>query len=222
MMCRDIIADSRWQYTSLEVLAILVRRMITRTEANQDRGLPVLYSRRERSPTAHLGGLGVGSPTHRKLRTRLKHMWRDSRRILFDKIGDMFTLPAISTDQELLEKLETYWVRALASETYAEACDMLVNQEEWPPSLLKTLINNHGILPPPRNEVVNIVTEPQEASGKPHHYVSRGEWETEENFIGCLCYDLPLNGAWSNLSAVFTLCVTDDILSFRLDGIEVQ
>lgn len=134
----------------------------------------------------------------------------------------MLSVLVSASDEEIIATLQRFWVKALAEEGYAEAGAMLENSSDWPPDVIQALIENHGTLHPIHQQERYKVTAPETASGVPHHYVSRGEWQTPEGCIGDLSYRLPLNGLWSSLSAVFVLLLKGGRVSFILEGIEVQ
>jgi hypothetical protein len=133
----------------------------------------------------------------------------------------MKTLPAEASDEEILDAVRE-WVRLLAEERYEEAYHFFVltelNPWHWSPQLLKTLIQTHGFYD---KQELSTVTPVEKTTGglEPAHAVHR---YNDGERRGYIWFDLPLNGKWSDLTAVLTFRVNNERLVIELESIEVK
>ena len=136
----------------------------------------------------------------------------------------MKMLPLYASDREVLAAVRE-WVNLLVEERYEDACTFLFQEGDdpyaWTPELLKTLITNYGSLYLDDSEETFKVTSLEHAHGSrvPQHYVNRIEPDEPEGFVW---FDLPINGEWSDLTAVLDLTIVDDMLVLELDSLEVM
>lgn len=136
----------------------------------------------------------------------------------------MKMLPLDASDAHVLAAVRE-WVDLLVEERYEDACTFLFQEGDdpyaWTPELLKTLITNYGSLYLDDNEETFKVTSLEQARGNrtPRHDVNRIESGEPEGFVW---FDLPINGEWSDLTAVLDLTIVDDMLVLELDSIEVM
>ncbi len=133
----------------------------------------------------------------------------------------MKTLPAEASDQEILDTVRE-WVEFLAEERYDEAYHFFVNTEHnprnWSPQLLKTVIQTYGFHD---KREFHRVTPVEKTTGgvKPRHDIHRDDDNDQQGFIW---FDLPLDGKWSDLTAVLTFHANNKRLSIELESIEVM
>lgn len=128
----------------------------------------------------------------------------------------MKRLDPTASDQKILATVEE-WVRLLAKDRFSEAYDYLYHEQgdHLTPELVRTLIKNYGWIEPHPSGVAFKVT-PLEGEGRA--VLMRFE---DERHIGHLIFDLPLNGEWSDVSAIFDLLIVDNALVFQLQDIHV-
>jgi hypothetical protein len=134
----------------------------------------------------------------------------------------MLELPISASQEEVLEEVNK-WVKALCDDDYEQACEFLHWPEwsqEWSVELIRKLITNYGSLEPRRDGQTFRVTDPSLAHGRARHSVPRFP-EVSDKVVGHVCYDLPLNGEWSQVTATFDLCRVGGKLTFVLEDIHV-
>jgi hypothetical protein len=120
----------------------------------------------------------------------------------------MVTLLPNATDADLLAVVRS-WVDLLAAGKYAQAQAMLVRAEkerDWPPQRVAEVIAAYK--PPPqagaeRPVRVTPVRTARVAYFLPRHAVSRWGEGCRPGVVGDIHFDLPINGAWSDLMATF-------------------
>lgn len=81
---------------------------------------------------------------------------------------------------------------------------------------MKTVISNYGSPEPREDGKTFRVTPLVMAVGE-----SRYEIDWYDTNRGEVFFDLPLNGEWSDLSAILDFKVSDDVLVFQLNDIHV-
>ncbi len=141
----------------------------------------------------------------------------------------MITLSANATDEEILD-VARKWTAALARQDYDEAFAMTAHDPyyQWAPDLIKAVIQGYG-LPEPRSDgKIFRVTPIESAAGGPPpcHEVEYFEQprpisDTDLLAVGEVWFDLPLNGEWSDLTATFKICRSDDCTVLVLNDIHV-
>jgi hypothetical protein len=120
----------------------------------------------------------------------------------------MVTLPLDATDADLLAVVHS-WVDLLAAGEYAQAQALLVRVEEerdWPPERVAEVIAAYQPCPPARTEGavrVTSVRTARVADFLPRQAVSRWGEGCRPGVVGDIHFDLPINGAWSDLMANF-------------------
>lgn len=115
----------------------------------------------------------------------------------------MHVLSFNATDEDVLEAVES-WIDALVEGSFESAFAMTAHDPErlWTPRLIQEVIAGYG-LPDPNG--VSRVTSRAAAVGRPStREVDRVE-AVPPNAIGMVWYALPLDGAWSDLTATFRL-----------------
>ncbi len=127
-----------------------------------------------------------------------------------------------SSDQEIFEFIEE-WVNDLVNEDYESAYNRTSHDPyyEWTPELIKNVICGYGLPEPHPSGVVFKVTSISAAKGEnPTKDVDRGAFD--DNRVGYVYYDLPLNGEWSDLTASFRLEKREENLVVVLEEIHVM
>jgi hypothetical protein len=120
----------------------------------------------------------------------------------------MVTLPPDATDADLLAVVRS-WVDLLAGGEYAQAQALLVRVEEerdWPPERVAEVIAAYEPRPQARAEGavrVTPVRTARVADVLPRHAVARWGEGCRPGVVGDIHFDLPINGAWSDLMATF-------------------
>lgn len=129
-------------------------------------------------------------------------------------------------EQEVLAAVKE-WVRLLADGRYQDACEYLYpGEQSWSPDKLKLIISNYGSQTPhwsgKKFKVTYLEWTPEEEARLEPMVLWRTDAPPEEDpDRGSVKYDLPLNGEWSQLSAIFNLFVVDGALVLELEDIEV-
>jgi hypothetical protein len=126
-----------------------------------------------------------------------------------------------ASDDELLATVDE-WVELLVQERYDDALANMRAREHWTSDLLRQVISGYGFSEPHPSGSRFRVTSPKEASGR-QHYRRVDRW-TEANAIGAIgviLYDLPLNGKWSDVTALFDILASSGPLVLELDDIHV-
>ena len=114
----------------------------------------------------------------------------------------------------------------MAQEKYDEAFQMLRfhPMEHWSPELIETVIRNYGFIEPREDGLTFKVTSIKDASeGKAFYDV---KWYGEDpnrpaEYLGMVAFTLPLNGEWSDDTAVFDIVEVDGEITLELDDIHV-
>jgi hypothetical protein len=118
------------------------------------------------------------------------------------------TLPPDATDADLLAAVRS-WVDLLAAGEYAQAQGMLVRVEQerdWPAVRVAEVIAAYEPRPQARAEGavrVTPVRTARVADVLPRHAVARWGEGCRPGVVGDIHFDLPINGAWSDLMANF-------------------
>jgi hypothetical protein len=137
----------------------------------------------------------------------------------------MIRLPRNASDEQILDVIRA-WVELLAQERYEEAFQMLLYHpaEHWSPELIKTIITNYGFIEPREDGATFKVTSLKDnPEGQPFHGV---EWYGDDpngptEYLGMAAFILPLNGEWSDVTAMFDIVEEDGELGLELDDIHV-
>lgn len=133
----------------------------------------------------------------------------------------MKTLPTEASDETILAAIEE-WVGLLVEERYEEAHHFFVDVEnnpwEWSPQLLQTIIRT-GVFADEHGR--NRVTPIDQARGGliPHRDVNRHDDNPQKGYIW---FDLPLNGQWSDVTALLTFRIINQRLVIELESIDVM
>jgi hypothetical protein len=135
-------------------------------------------------------------------------------------MGLMKRLPLTATDEDLLAAVNE-WVGLLAEGRYADAYQWLHHPEppRWPsPEVMATVIRNYGFIEPRPDGRTFTVTPIGTATGDRYDAeVTRYDSGTR----GDVHFDLPLNGWWSDVTAILDFSVHEGTFVFELDDIHV-
>jgi hypothetical protein len=119
------------------------------------------------------------------------------------------------------------WVDLLAVGDYAQAQALLVRdgaERDWSPELVAKLIASYELPPGASSAEESRVTPVSDArvfDVRPCHSVSRWDAGGRPGVIGDVHFDLPINGVWSDLTAIFWLRQVADGLALELFDIHV-
>ncbi|WP_426088863.1 hypothetical protein [Janthinobacterium sp. PSPC1-1] len=114
-------------------------------------------------------------------------------------------LPAAPSDTRILDIIDA-WIADLARGDYACAHARTAHDAYygWTPALLRAVIEGYGSPEPYADGTVYRVTPVALASGAPHERcVERPDGQDGAATIAEARHSLPLNGAWSDLTATF-------------------
>src|SRR5262245_3231087 len=139
----------------------------------------------------------------------------------------MLTLPSTAKDEQLLRIVDV-WLERLADGDFAGALAITAHDPYygWTPDRLQRTIAGYGDPHEPASHVVTRPTSTQDSqatharrivtrSAVPRH-VGSGQFA-----IGIVQHDLPLDGNWSDLTAIFELRQHDDQVLLVLNDIHV-
>ncbi len=110
-----------------------------------------------------------------------------------------------ATDSEILDFVEK-WVGDLVREDYVSAYNRTNHDPyyEWTPELIEKVINGYGLPESHRSGEIFKVTAISEVNGE-NPWCDVDREHCENNRLGYVYYNLPLNGEWSDLTASFRL-----------------
>ena len=122
----------------------------------------------------------------------------------------MIIFPTNVSDGEILTTVGR-WVDLLANGDYLQAQSLLMHdgaERNWPPESVAGLIGSYE-LPPAvhtgERSRVTPVAEARVADIQPRPSVSRWDSSGRSGVVGDVHFDLPINGVWSDLTAIFFL-----------------
>jgi len=130
----------------------------------------------------------------------------------------MVILPSDADDETILA-LVRQWVNLVASDDIEAAQDLLKTEDvdrDWPPELIRELLVGY------EPDHITPVEEAQIGELVPHHTVDRTEPQAGSAVAGVVEFDLPMNGAWSDLTAIFWIMRHPEGLVLELYDIHVM
>ena len=141
---------------------------------------------------------------------------------------DVVWMSADVPDSEILTTVRA-WVDAVAAGDFNRAFAMTAHEgwRRWSPDLIREVIAGYGIPEPAPDSVVHVVTPIDSARGgpKPRHEVDRWapvDLGTGALQIGAVWFDLPLDGSWSDVTALFDVRRRPEGIYLVLDQIHVM
>lgn len=127
----------------------------------------------------------------------------------------MVILPADADDEAILA-LVRQWVNLVAGDRIEAAQDLLNSEaveRDWPPNLIRELLAGYEpITPVETAQITDLI---------PNHSVDRLESADNPAIAGVIEFDLPINGAWSDLTASFWIKKCPDGLILELFDIHI-
>ena|ERR1041385_820662 len=132
----------------------------------------------------------------------------------------MIQLPPSATDEQIVAAVSD-WVGLLAADRYEEACAVVkhADDDHWTPDLMRSIIRNYGFLEARKDGKTFCVTHLDERATKGNRRRPRVEWYDARR--GTAYFDLPLNGEWSDLTAIMDVLKEDGGISLTLSDIHV-
>jgi hypothetical protein len=137
----------------------------------------------------------------------------------------MLTLPLDAKNEDVLQVVRT-WIGFLSQDKHDEAFEMLsyAPEESWTPELIRTLIANYGSLEPLADgrtfRVTSLDSIPALPEGRSRPYQDV-EWRGNKGIEGWVHFDLPLNGEFSDLTAIFKIVRVNERFALELHTIHV-
>jgi hypothetical protein len=135
---------------------------------------------------------------------------------------DVVRLPASASVSDLIAVVMR-WVEVLAAEQYEQAYGMTAHDSyhKWTPDLIRLVIEGYG-LPEPHPRGPFRVTPRGQAMGDCYELVAERYQEPfPSGAIGEVRFNLPLNGEWSDLTAVLAIYPVERQLVLCLNEIHV-
>lgn len=133
-------------------------------------------------------------------------------------------LPENASHEDILNVVRD-WVELLAADNFDAACAMLQHSpdEPWTPDFLRMWIFNYGWHDPMTDGSTFRVTSCKSAVGRETYYqdVNRFDAPATKGLVGDVMFDLPLNGEWSDLTALFSIFSREGSLVLQLDDVHV-
>jgi hypothetical protein len=143
----------------------------------------------------------------------------------FLDVTKMIRFPKQTSDEQIFDLIRE-WVEVLAQERYDEAFQKVRPSQvnHWSPQLIQTVIENYGSVEPRKDGATFRVTSISgNPVGNPAYDI---EWYEDDpnrpqEYIGYCGMALPLNGEWSDLSALFDIVDLGTEWALELDDIHV-
>ena len=113
------------------------------------------------------------------------------------------------------------WVELLAADRFDDALALLAPRPDWTVKLLKTVIGNYGFIEP-RGDGKTFTVSPIAAAKGDRPRAELVWLDRERNdLLGYVCFALPLNGEWSDVTALFDLLASPSGVVLALDDVHV-
>jgi len=135
----------------------------------------------------------------------------------------MIVLPKDATDEDIINVVRDF-VNLLAKERYVEAFEMMYrnSKDEMSPELIKRLIEGYGFDESVK-DVFRVTSLEEMKNQEPEFQIDwlesvKGEKPRE---IGIIHYDLPINGEWSDLTAIFDVYELENGIALSLYDIHI-
>jgi hypothetical protein len=142
-------------------------------------------------------------------------------------------LKIYSTDKIEIEKAVLYWIELLAEEKYDEAYQLTLHDPyyQWSPADIKSAINGYGLpdealeeqykVTHPGSAIINDRINPYKDIDLYDDSLKKADKLHDMTIAGFICYDLPINGEWSDLSVTFKVLQKDNFIMLELNEIHV-
>lgn len=138
----------------------------------------------------------------------------------------MIRLNPDAVDEEILAAVEA-WTELLAAGRFDDAFAQTLHRQDvgWTPELMRTVIANYGSVVPYEDGRTFHVTSPAHLPRDHGFFFGVERYDDDPNrpqeYVGAAMYTLPLNGEWSDLTALFDLVLVDGLLHLSLDDLHV-
>lgn len=127
-----------------------------------------------------------------------------------------------NADAEQIRQAITDWIGLLAADRYDEAFSMLyrLRNDPWTAEKIRNAIANYGLgQAQPDGQTFKVTSSSDAIQKGVRTRYQDVEWF--EDGEGVAHFDLPLNGEWSEVTAVFDILPMEEGVVLRLNGIEV-
>lgn len=139
-------------------------------------------------------------------------------------------LPLAASDSDIL-MIVRRWCEKLVMEDYDAALSIVKHQAYMTPALLRTLVETYGSPDPPVEGEHRYKVTPLESARYrpgdepvnnpfPRHIVERNPDEVRAPIE--VWFDMPLDGYWSDLTAIFDVVQEDGMLVLMFDDLHVM
>ena len=140
----------------------------------------------------------------------------------------MIQLPASASDDDILNAIRD-WIEVLAEDNFEAGYAMLRHSpdEPWTPEFLRIWISNYGWHDPMKDGSTFQVTSWETATRTPsspqkqYTAVEHYSLPAVNGAMGYVHFDLPLNGSWSDLTAIFSFFNVEGFIVLQLDDVHV-
>ncbi len=126
-----------------------------------------------------------------------------------------------ATDDQIRDAIRQ-WIDLLAADRYEDAHEMMFRlpNDTWTPELMRAVVRHYGCSEPRRDGQTFRVTGRAEAVQKKSnpHYEDVEWWDDGD---GVAHFDLPLNGEWSDVTAIIDIIKQGSGRVLRLNDIHV-
>jgi hypothetical protein len=120
-------------------------------------------------------------------------------------MAQLLVLLAAPSDEEILAAVEV-WIDDLAAGDYQTAFERTAHDPyyAWSADLIRAVVAGYGLPEAHPSGEVFAVSRRTDTPGQPFHRIVDRTAATQDE-VAEVWYDLPLNGAWSDLTATFSV-----------------
>jgi hypothetical protein len=125
------------------------------------------------------------------------------------------------TDAEIRDAIRQ-WIDLLAADRYEDAHEMLFRfpDDEWTPDTMRTVVRHYGFIEPrPDGQTFRVTARAEAVQKRRRGPAEDVEWW--EDGGGVAHFDLPLNGEWSDVTAIIDIVKQGKERVLHLDDIHV-
>jgi len=124
-------------------------------------------------------------------------------------------------EREVVREVIERFVALLARGRASEALALLLPSKTWTPEVLVRVIRNYGWIDPRKDGKTFAVTMPAAARGAGPRFELRWFDTPHGARVAHASYDLPLEGEWSDVTALFDVLDGPEGLALALDDVHV-
>ena len=110
--------------------------------------------------------------------------------------------------ESAIKNLVFLWCDSLSKQEFDVAYGLTTHEPDFTIETLKALVKNYGFVEDRPDEKMFVITDRKFAKGKPRE-IEISWWKPkkvdQETYLGIVHFDLPLNGEWSDLTAIFNV-----------------